>query len=306
MKKIMSDTDDLLEQIDEVFRDSFGRTSLRERHEDILREAFELSRTLDIKALKEETGDLLCSVLQSINENEWSIDELVKMTLEKIKRRKLQYHALGRKLRVAIYGGAFGPIHNGHIDVSNIILNCCGNEVDEVWLTPCYEHLFGKALVPPEDRLEMCRLAAQVNARIKVFDYEIQNKFRGETYNFMKKLLEDPQYKDTVNFKLIIGLDNANTIDTWSSYEDLLKMTSFIVVKRQGIKFNAPWCLKQPHIYIDPDVPPVEISSTEIKEELKDYYLEDKNREDSTSFLLKYLNKDVLDYILKKNLFNPS
>ena len=61
--------------------------------------------------------------------------------------------------------------------------------VDEVWMMPCYEHLAGKSMAPPEQRLEMCRLAARSARGVGVFDYEIRHQFRGETYHLVKKLL---------------------------------------------------------------------------------------------------------------------
>jgi len=78
--------------------------------------------------LKEEAGDLLASVIQLHTENGWSIEE---KTLEKIQRRKQQYRTLGRKTKVAIYGGAFDPITKGHIQVAQFILNT-SKEFDEV------------------------------------------------------------------------------------------------------------------------------------------------------------------------------
>ncbi|MCK9441179.1 MAG: nicotinate (nicotinamide) nucleotide adenylyltransferase [Methanothrix sp.] len=287
------DSKKIQEKINTVFVEAFGNSSLRERQDDILREALEVTRTVDIKGLREETGDLLCSVIQSCNENGWKYEDIIEETLNKILRRKEQYKTLGRKRKVVIFGGAFNMIHNGHIDTARMILNY-SNDYDEVWLTPCYQHLYGKKLESSEDRLEMCRLAAKVDARIKVFDYEIKHKFQGETYHFMKLLMNDTEYKDKYSFSMIIGLDNANTIDKWSNYQDLLKIASFVVMNRQGYKFNADWCLQQPHRYINPDIPPIDISSSELREFCKEEKFEE---------LKKYLNSDVIEYIKSKNLY---
>jgi len=86
---------------------------------------------------------------------------------------------LGRKLKVAIFGGAFDPITTGHIKTAQLVLNY-SKEFDEVWLMPCYTHLNGKHTSAPEDRLEMCRLAAKTDGRISVSSYEIDHKLGGE------------------------------------------------------------------------------------------------------------------------------
>lgn len=183
-------------------------------------------------------------------------------------------------------------IHKGHIDLSKVILNH-SSDYNEVWLTPCYQHLYGKELVDAEHRLEMCKIAAQVDARIKVFDYEIHHKFQGETYGFMKKLINDSEYKDKYCFSLAIGLDNANTIEKWSNYEDLIRLVSFVVIKREGYTFDASWCLNSPHRYIEPDVSPLDISSTNLRGMFERC---DKD-------VCKFLNQKVYEYILSKSLY---
>lgn len=292
------DTNDLQKSVNDVFVDAFGHSSLRERHADILNEAIELTRSVDIRGLKEETGDLLCSAIQSCSENGWTVEEVVQETLTKINRRKKQYHSLGRKRKVAIYGGAFDMIHNGHISVSKIVLNH-SSDYDEVWLTPCFQHLYGKKLTDAQHRLEMCRIAAKVDARIKVFDYEIRNEFQGETYHFMKKLMNDAEFKDKYSFSLIIGLDNANTIEQWSNYEDLIKMVPFIVVRRQAVEFKADWCLQTPHRYLDPDDPPECVSSTYLRELVGKHEL----TEEQYVEIRNLMDMNVYEYALKNNLY---
>jgi nicotinate-nucleotide adenylyltransferase len=292
---------ELQKTIDEVFSNMFGRTSLRERKNDILGEAIELTRATDIRNLKEETGDLLCSTIQSCTENGWTIEEVIQATLDKIEKRKLQYQTLGRKIKVALYGGAFNMIHKGHIDVAKIVLNH-SSDFDEVWLVPCYEHLYGKKLASAEHRIEMCKIAARADARIKVCDYEIRNRFKGETYHFMKRIMNDPEYKDKYSFSLVIGLDNANTIGSWSNCADLLDMVPFITINRAKHKFEAKWCLRQPHRYIDPDVPPLDISSSILRNRFLEYYA-DKYDNIVLNSLKTYLENDIIEYILENNLY---
>jgi len=158
-------------RIDEVFKHNFGYTPLTERLKDINRENLELQRYVDVPNLKEEAGHLITSALQLCNENGWDAAELIHNTLETINRRHEQYRTLGRKVKVALLGGAFNPITKAHIQMAQFVLNTSG-EFDEVWLMPAYDHMNGKQMESAEHRLEMCRIASQVDGRIKVFDYE--------------------------------------------------------------------------------------------------------------------------------------
>lgn len=104
---------------------------------------------------------------------------------------------------VVLFGGAFDPIHNGHLDVANFVLNEL-KFIDEIWLMPTYHHMYDKSTVNGEHRLNMCRLAIGDNPKTKVFDFEILNKLHGETYYTIKKLLDSNEYKN-INFYFLMG-----------------------------------------------------------------------------------------------------
>ena len=293
----------LQEKINSVYLDNFGYTPLNERINDITNEFFELKRWTDINNLKEETGDLLSSLIQLCNENDWTIDELIDSNLKKINSRSLQYKSLGRKVKVAILGGAFNPITLGHIQSAQFILNT-SKQFDEVWLMPSYHHMYNKDMVSSEHRLNMCKLASKVDGRIKVFDYEIKNELSGETYNFVKRLKTETELTEKYKFSMVIGLDNANTFDKWVNYEELEKLMSFVVIPRKGYTRdeNVDWYLKYPHIYLNNENKIIEISSTEVRNMFKSFYNDTTPKYKYDDFL-KFLNKDVLDYILKNELY---
>jgi len=119
----------------------------------------------------------------------------------------------------------------------------------------------------PEHRLRMCELAAQVDGRIKVFDYEIRNELAGETFNFFKRLKTEHELTERYNFSMIIGLDNANTFDKWVNYEELERMVRFVVVPRKGTErdIDVDWYLKEPHIFLNSEAGITEVSSTQVR-----------------------------------------
>ena len=299
MRAMKSDKQKLQEQVAEVFRRAFGRTSLRERMDDINREARELDRSTDMRHTKEEVGDLAASLIQLCNECEWDFGAVVQAAIAKIEARMPQYQTLGRKLQVAILGGAFDPVTTGHIGVAEFVLNT-SRTFDEVWLMPCFRHMHGKEMAPAEHRLEMCRLASASNGCIRVFDYEIVNRLRGETFNLVKRLLEDDAFKDEHNFSIIIGQDNANSFDKWVNYQLLEQLIRFVVVPRQGVAsplgINHTWYFQPPHIYLQAAEPIVKSSSTDVRR-----MLSERNHA-----VEKLVDHDVLGYITDHNLYRDS
>lgn len=297
------ETKKLQELINDTYKKNFGYTPLGERINDIKNEFFELVRWSDVNNLKEETGDLLSSLIQMCNENDWSVDELIDNNLKKINSRSLQYKTLGRKIKVAILGGAFNPIHNSHIDIAKFVLNT-SNEFDEVWISPCHNHMYNKDMISSQHRLNMCKLAAKVDGRIKVFDYEIKNELSGETYNLVKRLKTENELNEKYKFSMIIGLDNTNTFDKWVNYEELERLMSFVIIPRKGYTRdeNVDWYLKYPHIYLNNENKVIEISSTEIRNMFNSFYTDTSPKYKYDDFL-SFLNKDVLDYILEHELY---
>lgn len=200
------------------------------------------------------------------------------------------------KILVAVFGGAFNPITKGHIETAQFILNV---GFDEIWLMPCYNHMAGKSLVPAEDRLEMCKLAAKVDGRIKVSDYEIKCQLSGESYHLAKMLLSEVEFKDRYDFSIAIGMDNALQLDKWAMSAELEKLIRFVVVSRQGYHLDAatiasPWFLKPPHIFLNADKAIRQISSSKIRECFKT---------NSQEVLGEELDPAVATYIAKKRFY---
>jgi nicotinate-nucleotide adenylyltransferase len=297
----------LLHEITSTFSTYFGNTPLRERNEDIYKEALELSRFTTIQNLKEEHGDLLSTLLMSFAENGWDPEECVRRTLEKIKNRHFQYKAYGRKFSVAIIGGAFSPPTMGHIAIAEFLLNF-SSMFDFVYLMPCHKHMYNKVMPDAGHRLQMLKLATQHDRRISVFDYEIKNEFGGETYNLVKHLLSDDSYEN-FQFSFVIGMDNANTFDKWVNFQDLERMMRFIVIPRTGIDqvLKSSWYLNAPHMLLIPEKPLLEISSTDLREELNRYWHgeTDEIRQLAISHLSdpKFIHPEVFEYIKENKLY---
>ena len=75
--------------------------------------------------------------------------------------------------KIALFGGTFDPIHNGHIRLAAEFARRL--KLDRVILMPTYvpPHKVKPEMAPASDRLEMCRLAVRGNPLFIVSDLEI-------------------------------------------------------------------------------------------------------------------------------------
>jgi len=192
--------------------------------------------------------------------------------------------------QIAILGGSFDPITVGHVKLAQFVLD--SKISDEVWITPCFQHIYGKKMADAQDRIKMCELAVADNPKLKVFTYEIDNRLEGSTYGFVKRLLQEP-FAENHNFSIVIGMDNANTFNKWVNYKLLAKMVRFVVLARKGVERNPKnsWYLKLPHMFLNQNSTP-EVSSTQVRSLIKE-----------NNSAKEFLNPDVLKYIIDKKLY---
>ena len=162
--------------------------------------------------------------------------------------------------KIAIYGGSFDPIHAGHLAVAQAVLEY----VDEVWLMPCFSHMFDKQMRPAHNRLAFCRLAVDPHPGLFASGFEIEHNCDQGSYSSLR--LISKAYPDC-EFSFAIGQDNADIIHKWRNSPVLITEFRAIVVPRKGHVIRDGWYAREPHIYLkDAGIP--EISSTILRQKL--------------------------------------
>lgn len=137
-------------------------------------------------------------------------------------------------MKIGIFGGSFNPIHNGHLLIAKEFLDL--KIVDEVWLLPCYSHVWNKELVSAKHRVKMIDLAIENSLRIVNCKLEITARKPMYTIDTVKLLKKKyPKH----NFFWIIGSDNFKTLNKWKSYEELLDLIPFIIVPRTKDNYSS-------------------------------------------------------------------
>jgi len=199
---------------------------------------------------------------------------------------------------LAIYGGTFAPVHNGHVIAAKAFFEAVNP--DKLLIIP--------TLIPPHkqitfhdeplDRLEMLKLAFQdeplFSKKIFISDYELNSPPPSYTVNTLRHFQKDDQ-----RITFLVGTDMFLTLDEWKEPEEIFKLCRIALMKRESeISDISAYIDKKLLIYrnkYNADIivvnhQPVEISSSDIRNG------DDKIRK-------KYLPKSVYNYIKERGIY---
>jgi nicotinate-nucleotide adenylyltransferase len=174
---------------------------------------------------------------------------------------------------IAIYGGTFDPIHNGHLHVARQLIQ--SGHVSKIVLVPAGQpQLKDAPRASADDRLEMCHLAVkEIQARekfpIEVSDVEI--KRNGPSYA-IDTVLEIKRLNPDENLAWIIGSDAYRRVDQWHRSDELKELISFIVIERpekRDSEKESERDFDDSEEFDALDISAIEISSTEIRKRLQ-------------------------------------
>lgn len=187
---------------------------------------------------------------------------------------------------VGIFGGTFDPIHFGHLITAQTVLE--KRKLSKIIFIPAYiaPHKIRYDYSAPEHRYKMTELAISSNPFFDISSFEIERDDISYSYNTLVELA-----KIYESMELIIGFDNLVTFDNWHQPDEILKIAKLVILKRTYDKE-----IKKPNKYFEKaefvDSPTIEISSTEIRERVKNHLPIDF-----------FVPKDVNNYILDNNLY---
>lgn len=133
-------------------------------------------------------------------------------------------------MKIAIYGGAFNPVHNEHVNIALAAKRELG--LDKVIIVPSNKsaHKSGTLSVRAKDRVNMCRLAFEKYNGFEVSDCEIKRggvSFSYVTCRRFKKLYPDAE------IYFIMGADMLKSFHEWREPEEILKCVTPAVCARE-------------------------------------------------------------------------
>jgi nicotinate-nucleotide adenylyltransferase len=140
-------------------------------------------------------------------------------------------------LRLAIFGGTFDPIHNGHLAIAREAARQF--DLDRVLFIPAGRppHKAAGPRASYEHRLRMVELACAPDPRFEPSRLEAgsQTSYSIDTIGKVRASLASD---DELYF--IMGADAFAEIETWHRWRDVLRSVEFIVVSRPGRQYNVP------------------------------------------------------------------
>lgn len=169
-------------------------------------------------------------------------------------------------MKIGLYFGTFNPIHVGHMIIANHMAE--HSDLDQVWMvvTPHNPHKQKNTLLDDYQRLHLVHLATEEYTKIKPSDIEFKLPQPNYTVNTLAHLMEKyPQYQ----FSLIMGEDNLKSLHKWKNYEYILANHDIYIYPRIAEGEAHPELANHARIF-KIDAPIVEISSTFIRENIKD------------------------------------
>lgn len=133
---------------------------------------------------------------------------------------------------IVVFGGAFNPVTNGHIEVCDFVLN---KFQDATFLFLPVSSAYTKSdLASNYDRLSMLEKAIGERKNVTISKMEMSDTNFLGTYQSLIRISDG--YQEDVYF--IVGADNLIGMDQWINIGGLLSDFKFIVLGRDGIDIN--------------------------------------------------------------------
>lgn len=201
------------------------------------------------------------------------------------------------KIKTGIFGGAFNPIHNGHLNLAKKYLEVLNLDRTIFIPTALPPHKTDRFLASKEDRFNMLELAISDCEEFEISDIEFQRQGKSYTYDTLCLLREKYPNDD---FYLIIGADQFLTFNLWYRYRDILDIASICTAARENgnqrekiIDFSnkLDGLDKNRFHLLNSDA--VEVSSSQVREKIK-------KGEDVSSLI----PEKVYNYIVEKGLYS--
>lgn len=210
-------------------------------------------------------------------------------------------------MNIGIFGGAFNPVHNGHLHLINLLIRLAPNlkSFDKLIIIPTANppHKSSEGLISGQHRINMLRLAIEnkdnfdidISGLIEISTVEFESREKSYTYNTLKKLKR--LYPDD-DLYLLMGSDQILSFQQWYKYKKILKLAEVVAITRneneqeavrQFLSDNQDDLLNRVSILV---AKPVVVSSTQIRSMVK-------NGEDISDLV----PKEVEAYIKENNLY---
>lgn len=177
--------------------------------------------------------------------------------------------------RIAVFGGTFDPPHIGHVNLLKMVLRRL--QLDGAVILPAAvpPHKPGQKQAPYADRLAMTKIAFASMDNILVSDLEAQRTGPSYTVDTLDTICHShPDW----HLYFVTGGDAYENFTTWHRWQEILDLACLVITNRPGYELccnpsleEAAALSKEGMLVLQ--IPPISVSSTEIRRALFDYSL---------------------------------
>lgn len=174
--------------------------------------------------------------------------------------------------KIGFFGGCFNPPTNIHINIANNLIK--QGKLDKIVFVPVNDYYKKENLAEAKHRFNMLKLAVEKYNNLEASDIEIKENRKMFATDAFKLIYNNinADKENNADVFFIMGSDNFNKMNTWKEYESIKDKYKYIIVNRN----------------ID------DVNSTQVREMIKN----------KDTKVIKFLDKDVYNYIVKNNLYN--
>lgn len=166
---------------------------------------------------------------------------------------------MNQRIRTALYGGSFNPLHEGHLALGRFVID--HHFVEECWyvLSPQNPLKDAGILSDAKERFDQLKNVLSAHPGCFASALELDAPAPNYTVDTVKRAVE--RYPDRC-FSLLIGADNLEVFTQWKDYEYLLEHHDILVYPRPGSTHQIPASWKRVQLL---KAPMMDISSSQIR-----------------------------------------
>ena len=191
-------------------------------------------------------------------------------------------------MNIGLYFGTFDPIHFGHINIANFLID--NGVVETVWfvVTPENPEKTSHSLTNFMHRYEMVKIQVKDNNNLLASDIELNLKRPNYTIDSLRYISKT--YPDN-SFSLIIGEDNFVNFKKWRGYKEIMSYYKiYVYTRKTKLKTDMKLIVNNNIEMIE--APLIDLTSTNIRNNIND-----KDRAKA------FISDRIYKYITTNNLY---
>ncbi|KZN59958.1 nicotinate-nucleotide adenylyltransferase [Pseudoalteromonas luteoviolacea] len=136
---------------------------------------------------------------------------------------------------IAIFGGTFDPVHQGHLNMANRCVEELSLDTLRFLPNATPVHKQGPN-ISTAHRLEMLRIAIECHPKFALDDREIRRTEPSYSVLTLQELREEFPSQPIV---FLMGMDSFNSLDKWYKWQEITQLCHIVVYRRPGDAYKA-------------------------------------------------------------------